>query len=68
MPTPELIIKQTSSTRGGKMYERNFNNDIYIRAEYEWICGCEETHSLFFFPCLLFSKENIPWVKMNART
>ena len=40
MPTPDLIIKQKSSTRGGKMYERNLNNDIYNRVECEWICGC----------------------------
>ena len=39
MPTPDLIIKQTSSTRD-KMYERNLNNDIYNRVECEWICGC----------------------------
>ena len=62
MPTPDLIIKQTSSARG-KAYERNFNNDIYKRDECEWICGCEETNSLFCFPCILFSKENTPWVK-----
>ena len=51
-PTPDLIIKQTSSTRD-KMYERNLNNDIYNRVECEWICGCEETHSLFFFPLFI---------------
>ena len=65
-PTPDLIIKQTSSARG-KTYERNFNNDIYKRAECEWICGCEETNSLYCFPCLLFSKENTPWVKNGCK-
>ena len=61
-PTPDLIIKQKSISRGN-VYERSFNNDIYNKPECEWICGCEETNSLFCFPCLLFSKEDTPWVK-----
>ena len=50
-PMPKLDIKETANSRG-KIYVRKFNPGIYDQCD--WICGCEETKSLFCFPCLLF--------------
>ena len=65
-PLPNLNIKQMSTSRG-KSYERKFNKSIYERDDCGWICGCEETNSLFCFPCLLFSKVETPWIKEGQR-
>ena len=63
-PIPNLKITQTAKSRG-KTYTRQFNANIYQRCE--WICGCEYSNALFYFPCLLFAFHDgdTAWTKIG---
>ena len=47
-PMPDLKIVQKAYSRG-KVYERQFSKSIYN--EFDWICGCDETNSVYYFVC-----------------
>lgn len=58
-PLPDIKISQEAKSRN-KPYQRQFNTSYY--EQYDWLCGCDETKSLFCFPCLLFGGET-SWTK-----
>ena len=53
---PNLQILQSAKSRD-KQYTRQFNANVYQRCE--WICRCEHSNALFYFPCLLFGYDNV---------
>ncbi|XP_077294225.1 zinc finger MYM-type protein 1-like isoform X2 [Arctopsyche grandis] len=58
-PTPPILLSQAGVSKN-KTYNRNFNTEWYEKKK--WLCGCEVTNTLFCFPCLLFSSNQV-WAK-----
>ena len=56
-PMPDLVITKECKNKD-KKFKRQFNRSVY---KHDWICGCEETNTLFCFPCLLFSNLKSAW-------
>ena len=48
----------------GTQYKRKFNKKYYHK--HDWLCGCQDTRSLFCFPCLLFGGDDL-WTIVGFR-
>lgn len=60
-PLPDLDISKTYATSSGsRVRTRKFNHNIYSKNG--WLCGCDEKHAFFCFPCTLFGGE-VTWTK-----
>lgn len=56
-PVPNLNFSQVQKKCKGKgEFTRRFNRKVFERTP--WICGCEESNSLFCFVCLLFGGDD----------
>lgn len=65
-PLPDLEISKTcaaSASGNSKARTRKFNRNIYSKNG--WLCGCDEKHAFFCFPCTLFGGENT-WTKYGV--
>lgn len=61
-PMPNLNMQKCGPGRSIE-YVRQFNCNIYDKCL--WVCGCEESNSLFCYPCLLFGGD-VLWTKSGV--
>ena len=60
-PLPEMSLSQET-----KECVRRFSTNKYNT--YDWVCGCEDTTSLYCYPCLLFdSRKASVWTSTGFR-
>lgn len=60
-PLPDMgILKIQTASGGTKGRTRKFNRNIYLKNN--WLCGCDEKHAFFCFPCVLFGGD-VMWSK-----
>ncbi|GAB1607525.1 Hypothetical predicted protein [Argonauta hians] len=61
-PMPNLNMQKSGTSRTIE-YKRQFHSNIYEK--YLWVCGCEESNSLFCYPCLLYGGD-ILWTETGV--
>ncbi|KAL4107434.1 hypothetical protein QTP88_017776 [Uroleucon formosanum] len=62
-PLPTSFNLTQESKKGNKNYQRRFNTELFQK--YKWLCGCETTVKLFFFPCVCFGGD-LSWSKTGV--